>query len=183
MITFQEKELFKRLPDLNIVFDVGPRDDLVYYEMRPDLEYHLFEPHLEFAFELKKKLRFLRQQSHHPNIRINEFGLADLPGELVYYEFAQSFVNARTDTMDRHIYPVQTIYNYCQQKNIKQIDFLKVDAEGMDYKILEGAYEMLPNIKHIQFESHDGPDRFRGLLHDFDISLIDDVNYYAKNRR
>ena len=183
MITRQEKELFSTLENLEIVFDVGPRDDLVYYEMRPELEYHLFEPHLEFAFELKKKLRRLRNENKQFNIYINEYGLGKVFGQFIYYEFAQSFVNARTDTMDQHLYPIETLDRYCKEKNIHKIDFLKIDAEDMDYQILQGAQEMLPNIRHIQFECHDGLKKFVELLKDFDITLVDDVNYHAKNKR
>lgn len=181
MITKQEIELFTTLPNLEVVFDVGARTDLDYLMIRPEAEYHLFEPHLEFAFELKKKLRALRQQGQHLNVKVNEFGLGSMSGEKIYYEFAQSFVNERTDTMDQHYYPVRTLDEYCITNKIYEIDFLKIDAEGMDYQVLLGAARMLPNIKHIQFESHDSIDKFRVLLKDFDITLIDDVNYYAKN--
>ena len=49
---------------------------------------------------------------------------------------------------------IDTVENFCQQQNIQQIDFLKLDVEGNEYKTLLGADKMLTEnkIKFIQFE-------------------------------
>ena len=45
MIFECEIEWYKEiLPDLEIVFDVGCRNDNVFYELNPALEIHLFDP-------------------------------------------------------------------------------------------------------------------------------------------
>jgi FkbM family methyltransferase len=43
---------------------------------------------------------------------------------------------------------------YCRMHNISQIDFLKIDTEGHEYRVLEGFHSMLQQeqIKMIQFE-------------------------------
>ena len=40
------------------------------------------------------------------------------------------------------------------QKNIKRIDFLKIDTEGSEYEIIMGVTKNLKNIKLILFEHH-----------------------------
>ena len=43
---------------------------------------------------------------------------------------------------------------YMIQKNIKRIDFLKIDTEGSEYEIIMGVTKNLKNIKLILFEHH-----------------------------
>ena len=38
--------------------------------------------------------------------------------------------------------------------NIKEIDLLKIDAEGSEYEIVKGCFKNLKNIKIILFEHH-----------------------------
>ena len=40
------------------------------------------------------------------------------------------------------------------QKNIKKIDFLKIDTEGSEHDIIMGATKIIKNIKLILFEHH-----------------------------
>jgi FkbM family methyltransferase len=49
---------------------------------------------------------------------------------------------------------VETLENFCRAQNISSIDFLKLDVEGNEYKVLLGAGNMLKEnkIKFIQFE-------------------------------
>lgn len=49
---------------------------------------------------------------------------------------------------------IETLENFCKRQNIQQIDFLKLDVEGNEYKVLLGAGEMLKGnkLKFIQFE-------------------------------
>ena len=43
---------------------------------------------------------------------------------------------------------------YIIQKNIKRIDFLKIDTEGSEYDVIMGVTKNLKNIKLILFEHH-----------------------------
>jgi len=47
-----------------------------------------------------------------------------------------------------------TLDKFCCEKNIKHIDFLKIDTEGSELAVLKGAQAFLKNkaIQHIQFE-------------------------------
>jgi hypothetical protein len=60
--------------------------------------------------------------------------------------------------------------DYVINKNIKTIDFLKIDTEGYELKVLQGFEDFLENIKIIQFE-------YGGTFLDNNIKLIDVKNY------
>jgi FkbM family methyltransferase len=47
-----------------------------------------------------------------------------------------------------------SLENFCRENHIRRIDFLKMDIEGHELKVLEGALNMIKsrNIKYIQFE-------------------------------
>jgi hypothetical protein len=58
------------------------------------------------------------------------------------------------DLNHREEIQINTIDNFCEENNLTQIDFLKLDIEGNEYRALEGALKMLKGnkIKYIQFE-------------------------------
>ncbi|WP_371270960.1 FkbM family methyltransferase [Flavobacterium sp.] len=49
---------------------------------------------------------------------------------------------------------VKTLDNYCLKNKIHKIDFLKIDTEGFEIHVLEGAATMIENqaIDRIQLE-------------------------------
>ncbi len=49
---------------------------------------------------------------------------------------------------------VMTIDEFSEEMGIQEIDFLKLDVEGHEYRVLLGAKDLINNdkIKHIQFE-------------------------------
>jgi len=53
-----------------------------------------------------------------------------------------------------------TLDNFCNTKNIKKITVLKIDAEGHDDKVLEGAKNILKNTKFVQVEVLDAKENY-----------------------
>ncbi len=156
-----ELALFKLLPGIKIVFDVGARTDLEYYKLKPKYEYHLFEPNPEFVETL------IEQAVDKPNIHINAFGLADTDATYKYNRGLQMFVGGEgTATTGDWELPVKTLDGYCLEKDIKKIDFLKIDTEGYDFKVLQGAKRMIPHCKYIQYEFWNDKEQFVQLLSD-----------------
>ncbi len=60
--------------------------------------------------------------------------------------------------------------NYIEENKIEQIDFLKIDVEGFELKVLKGFGEHLSKVKYIQFEYGTG-------LRDAGSNLLEIVNY------
>lgn len=160
-ISAGELKLFELLPKIKVVFDVGARTDLEYYKIRPNCEYHLFEPNPEFVESL------IEQAKDIPNIQINAFGLGDVEGMYQYNYGQQMFLGGEGTAVTGNIeLPIKTLDWYCKERNIKQIDFLKIDTEGYDYKVLLGATETIPKCRFIQYEHWNDKEEFVRLLSD-----------------
>lgn len=76
----------------------------------------------------------------------DESGLASV------YERRLDHFNIKMDLKEE--IEIKTIDSFCKENNIVQIDFLKLDVEGHELSVLNGAVKMLTNhkIDFIQFE-------------------------------
>ena len=145
----EEIEIYKKIiPNCNVIFDVGCRNDNIFYEINPKAKVHLFDPELNEAL------------SSDVNIKYNNIAIGDYKGVTEFHPNYGSILE-RTDEkrFDGQHYsvqvPIDTIENYCKKNNIKSIDYLKIDTEGYDYNVLKGCGKMLSKIKYIQFEDWD----------------------------
>lgn len=143
----QELERLKQLQDIQVVFDVGARTSLDYLSIFPDAEYHLFEPYPPFYEWL------LQETKDNPKIHVNPYGLGEVEGELGYSTTLQSF-----QTGQGQMLPIKTLDWYIEQNNIKRIDFLKIDAEKWDYKVLLGGGRAIQLARYIQYETWNEPE-------------------------
>lgn len=143
----EELDVFAKLKNINVVFDVGARVDIDYLDIHPKATYHLFEPAPEFFQTLKIKV------GDRKKVHLNNYGLGDKEEELPYDPGTQSFLLPVTNPK----LPLKTLDWYVDQNGITQIDFLKIDTEGFDYKVLAGAYHTLRRIpvRYIQYEHWD----------------------------
>jgi FkbM family methyltransferase len=66
---------------------------------------------------------------------------AERPESLDWLEFRHS-IRVRTDTLD----------NFCREHGIERIDFIHMDVQGAELKLLNGAKRMLPRIRAIWME-------------------------------
>lgn len=152
------EELVNELPDSPIVFDVGANRgqylDMVVKKWRyRNPTFHVFEPDSLCCEILSRKY------GAHKNIVINNFALGREAGKAKLYSSKQSavsasLVNSGMNGGEVSEIDVQTIDQYCQVMNISTIDFLKIDTEGYEMNVLEGAMEMIGrgSIRYIQFE-------------------------------
>jgi FkbM family methyltransferase len=161
----EELAAFNKFKDeFEIVFDVGARGNTEFIEIHPYCEYHLFEPQKIYADYLKDATK------SYPNVKVNNFGLGDVPIKgAKFYRNVESFqphpfINSEHTEGDE--FDISTISEYCSTNNIQNIDFLKIDTEGYDYKVLLGAKDLLNQnkIKHIQFEYWSGVRPFYNML-------------------
>ena len=178
----EEIKLFKQLKGLKVIFDVGARTDTEYLEIYPNAEFHLFEPNPKFFKDLETKVG--------DRAYLNNFGLGDKNTEMGYRENLQSFIDSKpiNDPYAEKdmVLPLKTLAKYIEDRNIKRIDFLKIDTEGYDLKVLLGATNWYHIIKFIQYEhwgEHDNK-MITGLLQDdFDLEYIGYRNMLCMNKK
>jgi len=167
--------LYRKLCDnFNIVFDVGCRDDLEYYSIKNDCEYHLFEPHTPSLNSIKDKISKL----DNPNIHLNEYGLSnETIDNHIYYENVQSFVEhwCVKSKDGGHRYSLKKLDDYIDINNIDKIDFLKIDVEALDYQVILGGLKNIKDdnkVSFIQVEYSNGLRQYIELLDNFHFYLM-----------
>ena len=170
-----ELELFKFIsPDIDVVVDVGARTDIDYKLIKPSLTCHLFEPEPEFFSTLAGKCEGLE------NMHLNNYGLSDEEGFFHYNDGIQSF---RGHNKDDRTMLVRTLDMYIRENNIDKIDFLKMDTEGWDLKVLMGCIDHWSKIKYLQYEHWNDDQRYRKVLgQDFDCEYTGYRNGFAINK-
>ena len=142
----------------DIVFDVGACigewSDAVL-QICPDVSIHQFEPVPQAFEQLKNESLFC-----------NNLALSNKMGQIEFYHYPSE---TRLSTEFRRSSEVECLFNlvpnkiivntttidtYCVEHQIHKINFLKIDVEGNELFVLEGANEMLKagNIDYVQFE-------------------------------
>ena len=164
-IPTEELESIKDLKDVKVIFDVGARADIDYFNIFPDATFHLFEPNPEFFLELKEKV------GDKKNVFLNNYGLGDEEITLGYDKTIQCFEKGEAGMKHPDfLLPIKTLDWYIQENKIKRIDFIKIDTEGYDFKILLGGKKAVKLARYIQYEHWDNLKQFHDLLEkDFDM--------------
>jgi FkbM family methyltransferase len=171
-------EAFKNMKDIEVVFDVGARTSLDYLAIKPEATYHLFEPKPAFNEWLEFATKDLT------NVFVNKHGLGDEVGEFAYNDGSQAMSGGEAWNGDGIKLPVKTLDWYIKKNNITRIDFLKIDAEGYDFKVLSGGKEAIKLCKYIQYEHWDNLQQFHDLLEkDFEMEYIGLRNVLCTRRK
>jgi FkbM family methyltransferase len=175
------------LPELKTVFDVGSHVGnwaSQVLQLNPRIDLHCFEP-------CKKTFQVIQQKEFEQNVTCNNFGLGsdntrktlfvygDLSeGNSLYLrrgleKIVGTELQAQTEQVE-----IRTLDSYCNEKNITEIDFLKIDVEGNELDVIKGGKEYFEGerIKIVQFEYGGSYIDSRILLKDF-FDFFDGVNY------
>ena len=133
-------------PQARTIFDVGTNIGewaATALEINPGVNLHCFEPDPTTFANLKKR-------SFPSNVRLNQIGLSDQPGEAELFTYGElHFMNSiylRTTGVgahERRKIELSTVDLYCETEGIDQIDFLKIDVEGHELSVMRGAERML----------------------------------------
>lgn len=151
-----------RLPhvELRTIFDVGAHIGMTALEFSdefPEAQVHAFEPHPGNFQRMKANL------IGKPDVVLYQIGFGDKPGTLPFHFDAEHPSMARiashgetvTDTV-----AIDTVDRFCEQKGIDQIDFMKIDVEGHEIPVLNGAEQMLSKgrVSLVKLETAIDPD-------------------------
>jgi len=162
-----------------IVFDVGANDGsyslLVEKKLSFDLIY-AFEPNplsydkLKLNLINKEQIRTFNIGFGNEKVQKEIFTISTLK----HTQHATLHKSVLTDLhrvkdIESYNIEISTIDSFCKENQIKKIDFLKIDTEGHELFVLEGAKEMIDNlkIKIIQFEFNEMNTISRVFLKDF----------------
>jgi FkbM family methyltransferase len=144
--------LIRNLKKETTFFDIGANCGfytlLAYHLMEGKGHVHAFEPTPQIVALLRKSVKKF------PNIIVNQVAVSDSRGQADFYLNKFSVGN----TMDVHYVlnsflefskisvPTISIDEYCQI-NKTYPDFIKIDVEGSEGKVIEGALDMIA-VKH-----------------------------------
>ncbi|HGE72475.1 TPA: FkbM family methyltransferase [Candidatus Poribacteria bacterium] len=153
----------------DIIFDVGAGEGFYSILMKQkvnDISVYAFEPFPD----IQKILQYHLDVNGINNVTIVPKALYNNVGRGIYFfkhDYGNGFVLSPTEIDKNSLstmascdsytkIPIEfdTIYNFVQTMNIARIDILKVDVEGAEMKVLEGAKEFLSNVKKIVIEVH-----------------------------
>jgi FkbM family methyltransferase len=169
---------------LSSLFDVGANDGDTAEEMCkafPEAKIFSFEPHP--ATYMKLKQRFVAN----PRVQTVEVAFSSHTGsaEMIAYDELSKLNTLLPDAPGAKrfgfqgrtiVVPAMTIDEFCVQNNIASIDLLKIDTEGFDLFVLEGARAMLQkraiSFVYVEyFELQPKEDASGGALVPFDTFL------------
>jgi len=184
----EEKFLKSFLVKLNknpIIFDVGANIgnySKLVTKIRPDAKIIAFEPNKSAFCELKKL-------ASNKIITLN-FGLSKNKTKAVLYNqndesnehasiYAAVITSLHKKESTKETIHLDTIDNICKQMHIETIDFLKIDTEGNELAVLQGALGMLKKqkIAAIQFEFNEMNVISHVFFKDF-IDLLNNYNFF-----
>jgi FkbM family methyltransferase len=155
------RHLAGTLPARPIIFDVGANVGAYTKILLEAIEspiIHCFEPSPAAFEQLEKHL------GKAPGVHLHNLGLGAEESTLTLYtdepgSAMGSLYRRRLDHYGISMYPLEQVQiarldAFCKEQGIERIDFLKVDAEGHDFSVLQGAGEILDpgQIAAIQFE-------------------------------
>lgn len=171
-----------------IIFDVGANVgdySLFVVQTLHNVRVLSFEPSHETFKQLQAKT------ADYPNIERYNIGFGDKNTRLTLYSNQTgsglaSVYKRRLDhfgiDMDliQEEVSIQTIDSFCQEKGIHRLHFLKLDVEGYEWHVLQGAKEMIhaQAIDFIQFEFGSCNIDSRTFFQDFYYFLKDQFRLY-----
>jgi FkbM family methyltransferase len=141
-----ERWLLGLMDEAPVVFDVGFHDGASTREIlraRPKARVFGFDPS-------RDALRRHRQDfAADSRIVFVDRGLARIPGELPFYDY-ENMCNSFAPRKETGLAPpasyeaqITTLDLFCGENGIDHVNFLKIDAEGYDLDVLEGAKDIL----------------------------------------
>lgn len=162
------------------VFDVGANVgeySKALLKIMPQATVYLFEPQKKLYQELSKNFQntFNIGFSDRKEI-LPLYGNAQKHGLTSLYKRNLKHFNLSLE--EQEVVNLTTIDSFCQEYQINKIHFLKIDVEGHELKVLQGAKRMLETVDFIQFEFGGCNIDSRTYFQDFWYLLSDQYRIY-----
>lgn len=160
-------------------FDIGACEGLSsvrYLSLFPKTTMYAFEPVPKNFDQVLKNKKANNLKNMHPF----KLGLSSKKGEAIFYissgnppnkdrpaDNSTSFGNKSSSLYKpgktKEIHPwlefnetitidTDTLENFCKEQNVNSIDFIHMDVQGAELKVLQGAHKMISYIKSIWLE-------------------------------
>jgi FkbM family methyltransferase len=142
-------------PERPLIFDVGAhvgQTALSLLEDLPAAEIHCFEPASSNYQKLQKAV------ADHGSVHAWQMAFADEPGQLQLHlkphSTTHSLVNKGGAT-ETELVQVETLDAFCERNRIGKVHYCKIDTEGADLVVLQGAKTLLQRraIDFVQVET------------------------------
>lgn len=160
-----------------LVLDVGANQgdySKGIIQINPNIKIYAFEPHPKTFSQL---IKTIQSPSFYP---VNS-AVGDKNGQTILYDYAENDGSAhaslypeviatlRSSAVATHTVNAITLDSFIKDKNIQQIDLLKIDVEGNELKVLIGLGENIRNgkVKAIHFEFNEMNVYSRTFFRDF----------------
>lgn len=128
-----------RIAEAEVIFDVGANFGafaIPFARLAPHARVFAFEPNPQTALALRENL----QRNGVTNVTVVEAAVSDREGQLIFSDTADPATNRiLTGGGEGVRVTALTIESFCLEHGIDRIDFLKIDVEGAELSVLEGA--------------------------------------------
>lgn len=164
----------------NVFFDIGAnigQSTIEFLEKYPEATIYAFEPVLSTYYKLEKNLSSIK------NCRLFNIGMSENHGVIKMLSDLHRPTRSKVIDGSEPINPgkmqeivdveIDCIDRFCEANNIRQVDFLKIDAEGHDMKILLGGVKFLSQGRNkiLMIEAGMNPDN------DLHVPFMEIYNY------
>ena len=170
---YHQKKIFKFLDNLNIkiIFDIGAHKGEFLKSIKQFNKIYAFEPQKKIYNKLQllnedNKILCLNlaisDNSGIKNLKINKKSSTSTFSEIdtssKWYKIKSLLLggNIKTSFIAQEEVNTSTLDDFCLKNKIENIDLLKIDTEGHEKEVLQGASSLLLNkkIKYILIEFH-----------------------------
>ncbi len=130
---------------MDIGSNVGLMTVVAAQQVGPTGVVYAFEPEPRVSAILTKNIEINALQ----NVRVNNFALGSVPGNLMLYPQDEISLGSATLTNNAPQaatginVKVETLDNFLNKNNITKIKMLKIDVEGWELEVLKGARQLL----------------------------------------
>ena len=178
----QTIDVIKTLPHDAVCIDIGANEGQIFNFIYK----HCCRCNIVPIVSIPELLSYLKKKYHCKRVTFCEFALSDTAGECDFYYFPKRSTISGLhcgNIMQQMQNDIQTlkvktarlddIFNY------ERLDFIKIDVEGAEYKVLKGACKTLHKFKPlVVFESGIGGLEFFDNTPEDIFSLLQGISYH-----